>query len=560
MRMEDRPGWPVQPEDPSDGDPRPGGQRAGNGRPGNPRSGRSRPFPPTPIDPVRSPIPPDDPRRVPPGSDGDGRRYRRSGNPWPEPSRPANPWPERPRPASPERPRPANPEQIRPASPERPRPANPWPERPRPASPERRRPANPWPDRSRSAGPRIGNPPWGDAEPGDSTRLDIAGLDRTRVDMPKLEEKAIGKPSFEKLRLDGPGTAGGRRGGSGQGPSGPGGSRPGGPSRGGPTRKPSLIVGVLAGVLVLAVGAVALAARGSSHGGAQAVTAAKATVGVSTSASASASRSTAKASAKATTKASAKATATKSKSTPTASSAPPAMAPLSIPAGWTQTLDAGFSGSSLDTSLWSTCYYFSTSAGCTNNPSTEKEWYVPSQVQVSGGVLSLVAKQEATEGVNPSTEAAEQYSCRSGMVSSAPGFNFTYGLITVTAKVPYGPGLWPALWLAASNHDWPPELDIMEHWHSESQVKVYDHTVGTKYIGGAVPTPGDVSDGFHTYSLLWTKSSVTWYIDGAAVYSTTSYVPQQSMYFIANVADDSTAAGACDGTMEIQSVNVWQPR
>jgi beta-glucanase (GH16 family) len=99
----------------------------------------------------------------------------------------------------------------------------------------------------------------------------------------------------------------------------------------------------------------------------------------------------------------------------------------------------------------------------------------------------------------------------------------------------------------------------MEHWHSESDVKVYDHTVGTKYIGGAVPTPGDVPDGFHTFSLLWTKTSVTWYIDGSAVYSTTSYVPQQAMYFIANVADDSTAAGACDGTMEIQSVKVWQP-
>jgi hypothetical protein len=36
-------------------------------------------------------------------------------------------------------------------------------------------------------------------------------------------------------------------------------------------------------------------------------------------------------------------------------------------------------------------------------------------------------------------------------------------------------------------------------------------------------------------------------------------VPQQAMYFIANVADDSTAAGACTGTMEIQSVKVWQP-
>jgi beta-glucanase (GH16 family) len=376
--------------------------------------------------------------------------------------------------------------------------------------------------------------------------------------MPRLEEQAFGELGPDE-RVSEPRTRSGTGGGSGRGPSGPGGTQHGGPRQGSPIRKPTLIVGALAAVLVLAIGAVAFAAKGSSQGSAQAATAAKASVGISTSPSASAKKSTAKASAKSTTKASAKASATKSRPTATRPSAPSATAPLSVPAGWTQTLDAGFSGSSLNTSLWSTCYYWAASAGCTNNPSTEKEWYLPSQVQVSNGALNLVAQQETTEGVNTSTNASEEYSCRSGMVTSAPGFNFTYGLITITAKVPFGTGLWPALWLAASNHDWPPELDIMEHWDSESQVKVYDHTVGSKYIGGVVPTPGGVSDGFHTYSLMWTKSRVTWYIDGSAVYSTTSYVPQQAMYFIANVADDSTASGACDGTMEIQSVKVWQP-
>ena len=145
------------------------------------------------------------------------------------------------------------------------------------------------------------------------------------------------------------------------------------------------------------------------------------------------------------------------------------------------------------------------------------------------------------------------------MVTSKPSFDFTYGLIQITAKLPYGPGLWPALWLAATNDDWPPELDIMEHWYSEPQMKVYDHTVGTKYLGGPVPTPANLSAGFHTYSLMWTKDRVTWYLDGAEVFTTTSYVPQQQMYFLANVADDSTAAGACTGTMEIQSVKVYQP-
>ena len=324
-------------------------------------------------------------------------------------------------------------------------------------------------------------------------------------------------------------------------------------------RSALMVSGVLGVVVVLAVGVVALTVLHGSSNGAAAANVTKATTPATASAKASATH-------KATTKAKAK---PKSKPKPSAKAKPsakktaaatPSSTLLTVPAGYKLAFDPSFSGSQLNTSTWSTCYDWapSPSSGCTNNPAAEKEWYIPSQVNQSGGTLNLVAKQESTQGLS-SSGAAQNYTCRSGMVSSKPGFNFTYGLIQITAKIPYGPGLWPALWLAATNDDWPPELDIMEHWYSEPQMKVYDHTVGKQYVGGAVPTPANLSTGFHTYSLLWTKDRVTWYLDGVQTYTTTSYVPQQQMYFIANVADDSTAAGACNGTMEIQSVKVYQP-
>jgi beta-glucanase (GH16 family) len=323
-------------------------------------------------------------------------------------------------------------------------------------------------------------------------------------------------------------------------------------------RSALMVVGILGAVVVLAVGLVALTVlRGGSNGTA-AANVTNATAGASASGTASASHS-ATASPKASAKAKAKAKAS-AKKTAATSGPKPAAALLTVPAGWKLAFDPSFSGTQLSTGTWATCYDWATSPsiGCTNNPTKEKEWYVPSQVNVSGGTLNLVAKQESTQGTS-SSGAAQTYTCRSGMVTSKPGFNFTYGLIQISAKLPYGPGLWPALWLAATNDQWPPELDIMEHWYSEPQMKVYDHTIGTKYLGGPVPTPADLSAGFHTYSLLWTKDRVTWYLDGTQVFTTTSYVPQQAMYFIANVADDSTAAGACTGTMRIQSVKVYQP-
>jgi beta-glucanase (GH16 family) len=328
-------------------------------------------------------------------------------------------------------------------------------------------------------------------------------------------------------------------------------------------RRAVLVSSALGVALVLAIGLVALSvvhgfsSNGTAAAGTQDSNVTEATHGDTASAKATApAKAKAKAAPKATTSAKAKA-----KAKPAAATVKPA-APtlLTVPAGWKLEFDPSLSGSQLSTSTWSTCYDWATdpSVGCTNNPAAEKEWYVPSQVNVSGGSLNLVAKQETTQGQS-SSGAAQTYTCRSGMVTSKPGFNFTYGLIQISAKLPYGPGLWPALWLAATNDQWPPELDIMEHWYSEPQMKVYDHTVGEQYVGGAVPTPANLSTGFHTYSLLWTKDRVTWYLDGVQTFTTTSYVPQQAMYFIANVADDSTAAGACTGTMQIQSVKVWQP-
>jgi beta-glucanase (GH16 family) len=325
-------------------------------------------------------------------------------------------------------------------------------------------------------------------------------------------------------------------------------------------RKALMVSSVLGAVMVLGVSLVAFVAlKGSPSGPARADALTNATASAKPAPSVKAVKATVKAKKTAKPAKTVKATAS-AKPTPSKALAQSSAAPslLTVPAGWNLAFDPGFSGSSLNSGTWATCYYWATTDGCDDNPTDEKEWYLASQDQVSGGDLNLVAKQESTEGVS-SSGAAEDYSCRSGMVTSAPGFNFTYGLISVTAKIPYGPGLWPALWLAASSHQWPPELDIMEHWYSESQVKVYDHTVGTKYTGGPVATPGNMSAGFNTYSLLWTKNRVTWYIDGEQVYTTTSYVPQQPMYFIANVADDSTAAGACNGTMQIASVKVWQP-
>lgn len=234
---------------------------------------------------------------------------------------------------------------------------------------------------------------------------------------------------------------------------------------------------------------------------------------------------------------------------------------IAPPASWNLTFSSSFAGTQLDTKTWATCFPWALpqAGGCANygNSGQNKEWYLPSQVQVSGGVLHLVAQAEPTAGLTQQGTAKE-YACRSGMVTTFPSFQFEYGYVQVIAKIPFGKGLWPALWLAAANEQWPPEIDLLEHWGTDDYGKVYLHPAAGPRQGGPKSMPG-LANGWHTFTLSWTQSRLTWYYDDTQVFSTTTGIPQQPMYLLANLADFDTSPGGCSGQFLIKSVKVWQP-
>ena len=224
-----------------------------------------------------------------------------------------------------------------------------------------------------------------------------------------------------------------------------------------------------------------------------------------------------------------------------------------------EVFSAKFRGSALNSAVWDTCYpWADQTAGCTNfgNASKEFEWYLPSQVQVSGGALDLTATRERTAGTTK-TGSPKEYICRSGMVTTHPSFNFKYGYVQVVAHLSNGSGTWPALWLAASNYAWPPEIDILEHWGSPRDSSgMFFHPVGAGQVAEALPPQDyDLTSGWQTLAVDWTPSKVTWYIDGKAIFSVVQHIPHQKMYFIADVAAFSKR---CSGTLEIRSVKIWQ--
>jgi beta-glucanase (GH16 family) len=216
----------------------------------------------------------------------------------------------------------------------------------------------------------------------------------------------------------------------------------------------------------------------------------------------------------------------------------------------------------LNNNVWDTCYPPSLRAnfdgGCKNfgNPE-EIEWYLPSQVRVARGYLHLIAKREATNGFT-ADGTPETYSCRSGMVTSYPGLKFEYGFVQVVAKIPHANGLWPGLWLDPANGQHPPEMDMVESWGVNISTGTFFHPVtGRTFKAHYSPK---LTVGWHTYSMSWTTSRLAFWVDKKRVLKVTREVPNQQMYFIADLADRTpNLRGYCNGQMLIKSVKIWTP-
>ncbi len=189
-----------------------------------------------------------------------------------------------------------------------------------------------------------------------------------------------------------------------------------------------------------------------------------------------------------------------------------------------------FNGTSL-TGGWATCYWWQ-AEGCTNAAGREKSDYYSSQVSVSGGQLRL----KGGYGSNGRLV--------SGMVSSEPNFNFTYGYVEMRAYTPFASGVWPALWLASSDRVWPPEIDIMESFGSPT-----GRFAATSHLGpnddtqsGWITVDPNVA---HTYGLLWEPGHWQVTVDGVIVVDVwDSRVPSTDMYLIANLALGADWTGA----------------
>jgi hypothetical protein len=161
---------------------------------------------------------------------------------------------------------------------------------------------------------------------------------------------------------------------------------------------------------------------------------------------------------------------------------------------------------------------------------------------VRNGTLEISARRAPVE-------VADQlggFQYTSGLITTQPSFNQTYGYFEMRAKLPRGKGVWPAFWLLPHDLDWPPEIDVMESIGDPSKVFVNAHSKVDK-VGGVELRVSP--DEFHTFAVSWDRENLIWFIDGREV-SRRRTPPDmhKPMYMLANVAIGGDWAGQPDAS------------
>lgn len=192
--------------------------------------------------------------------------------------------------------------------------------------------------------------------------------------------------------------------------------------------------------------------------------------------------------------------------------------------GWKLVWSDEFNGAALDTGKWA----LELNEG---DPGVAAYTNRPQNLAVSNGCLVLQAQKE--------TYGGKQYT--STQISSRNRGSWKYCRIDVRARLPYGQGIWPAIWMMpmqpVAYGGWPRsgEIDIMENLGNNTRL-----TYTTLHYGASnqssqgkytVAATASLSDSFHVYTMIWDSGSFSFTLDSIHnYYSVNKWSPDNVAY------------------------------
>jgi len=196
-----------------------------------------------------------------------------------------------------------------------------------------------------------------------------------------------------------------------------------------------------------------------------------------------------------------------------------------------------FEGKTIDTSKWSHV------VDCKGGGNKEQQCYTDqkSNAFVKDGILNIVARHnissdQAHRDNKVTNKSTLPYT--SAKLQTMHKGDWKYGRFEIRAKLPYGQGTWPAIWMLPTDYvygGWAAsgEIDIVEAANLKTPSDANDAVEGelesrihgTLHFGEAWPNnvhsgtaykleqSKNPADAFHTYALEWQEDEIRWYID-----------------------------------------------
>lgn len=217
-------------------------------------------------------------------------------------------------------------------------------------------------------------------------------------------------------------------------------------------------------------------------------------------------------------------------------------------------------GSGVDTAKWG---YDTGGSGWGNQ---ELQYYTgrTQNAYIENGSLVIKAIKEKYTGPDGLTR-----NYTSARLKTLGALTRAYGRFEARIKVPYGQGIWPALWMLGANIKqvrWPGcgEIDIMEHIGREPST-VHGTIHGPGYSGNSgISGSYNLLDGqrftdaYHVYAVEWERNVIRWYVDGNLYQTTTradlpagtTWVYDHPFFLLLNVAVGGKWPGNPDESSE----------